>query len=247
MMIKRKQKIISFLFLLLLTAVAVCGCGTNADTEAALPQENTELAEAAGADTAEQPSTDAAEGQQDNTKASAATEPQPSAQQNTEKQDAATPAKQEPAAQSAPAATPAPGQEPACTISISCAALLNNLDACDAAKVDILPADGWILKPMKVTIKADETVFDVLQHTCKAQKIPLEFENTPMYNSAYIEGIYNLYEFDGGDLSGWMYNVNGKFPNYGCSQYKLQDGDVVNWVYTCDMGADVGNPTDAWQ
>ena len=68
----------------------------------------------------------------------------------------------------------------------------------------------------------------------------MEFENTPIYNSAYIEGINNLYEFDVGELSGWMYKVNEWFPNYGCSRYQLCDGDVVCWVYTCDLGSDVG-------
>ena len=64
--------------------------------------------------------------------------------------------------------------------------------------------------------------------------------NTPIYNSAYIEGIHNLYEFDVGEGSGWMYSVNGWYPNYGCSRYALQDGDVVEWRYTCDLGYDVG-------
>ena len=43
-----------------------------------------------------------------------------------------------------------------------------------------------------------------------------------------------------GELSGWMYRVDGWFPNYGCSRYQLQDGDVVEWLYTCDLGADIG-------
>lgn len=38
-----------------------------------------------------------------------------------------------------------------------------------------------------------------------------------------------------------MYAVNGWFPNYGCSQYALQDGDTVTWVYTCELGRDVGS------
>ncbi len=67
----------------------------------------------------------------------------------------------------------------------------------------------------------------------------MEFEDTPIYNSAYIEGIANLYEFDCGELSGWMYKVNGWFPNYGCSRYQLKAGDKVEWVYTCDLGVDV--------
>ena len=66
-------------------------------------------------------------------------------------------------------------------------------------------------------------------------------KETPAYKSVYIEGINNLYEFDCGKLSGWMFSVNGEFPNYGSSTYKLQDGDQVSWIYTCDLGADVGN------
>lgn len=34
--------------------------------------------------------------------------------------------------------------------------------------------------------------------------------------------------------------MNGAFPNYGCGMYELKDGDVVEWVYTCDLGRDVG-------
>ncbi|MCI7473186.1 MAG: DUF4430 domain-containing protein [Clostridiales bacterium] len=127
-----------------------------------------------------------------------------------------------------------------CTISISCATILDNLDLCDPEKKELVPEDGWILEPVTVTFYEGESVFNVLQRTCKQKKIHMEFEDTPMYNSAYIEGIHNLYEFDVGELSGWMYSVNGWFPNYGCSRYQLRDGDVVEWVYTCDLGADVG-------
>lgn len=127
-----------------------------------------------------------------------------------------------------------------CTLSISCATILEHMDWLDPEKLELVPEDGWILEPMEVTFYEGESVFNVLQRTCKQQKIHLEFENTPMYNSAYIEGIHNLYEFDCGELSGWMYKVNDWFPNYGCSRYQLQDGDVICWVYTCDLGVDVG-------
>ena len=127
-----------------------------------------------------------------------------------------------------------------CTISISCATILNNLDLCDPEKVELVPEDGWILEPVAVTFYEGESVFNVLQRTCKQLKIHMEFMNTPIYNSAYIEGIHNLYEFDVGELSGWMYKVNEWFPNYGCSRYQLQDGDVIHWAYTCDLGYDVG-------
>ena len=131
-----------------------------------------------------------------------------------------------------------------CTLSISCATILDNMELCNKEKRELVPEDGWILKPMTVTFYEGESVFNILQRTCKQQKIHMEFENTPIYNSAYIEGINNLYEFDVGNTSGWMYKVNGWFPNYGCSRYQLKDGDVIEWVYTCDLGKDVGG--DYW-
>ena len=92
-----------------------------------------------------------------------------------------------------------------------------------------------------VEFTAGQSVFDVLLATVKAQAIHMEYQNTPMYETAYIEGIGNLYEFDCGSESGWMYKVNGWFPNYGCSSYTLSDGDVIVWCYTCNgLGADVG-------
>lgn len=127
-----------------------------------------------------------------------------------------------------------------CTISISCAAVLNHMDWLDEDKTELIPSDGWLLQPTSVTFYEGESVFNVLQRTCKQQGIHMEFENSPVYNSAYIEGIGNLYEFDCGELSGWMYQVNDWFPNYGCSRYQLQEGDTVNWLYTCDMGVDIG-------
>ena len=127
-----------------------------------------------------------------------------------------------------------------CTISISCDTILNNMDLLRQEKKDLVPAGGVILPATEATFYEGESVFHVLQRTCKQQGIHMEFSDTPIYHSAYIEGIANLYEFDCGNLSGWMYQVNGWFPNYGCSRYVLKDGDVIRWVYTCDLGRDVG-------
>lgn len=131
-------------------------------------------------------------------------------------------------------------EEHRCTISISCATILDNMDWLDPEKVELVPEDGWILKPMEVIFYKGESVFNVLLRTCKQQGIHLEFSNTPIYNSAYIEGIHNLYEFDCGSESGWMYAVNGWYPNYGCSRYGLKDGDVIEWNFTCRRGFDLG-------
>lgn len=127
-----------------------------------------------------------------------------------------------------------------CTMSVRCDTILKNIAWLDEEKLALVPKDGIIYAEQTVTFYEGESVFNLLVREMKRNKIHLEFENTPIYNSAYIEGIGNLYEFDCGELSGWMYKVNGWFPNYGCSRYQLKEGDMVEWVYTCDLGADVG-------
>ena len=127
-----------------------------------------------------------------------------------------------------------------CKLSISCSTILDNMDKADEYIKDIIPSDGWILKPVTVTLRSGESVFDVLKRICKDKKIHMEFTETTAYNSAYIEGIGNIYEFDCGSNSGWMYCVNGIFPSYGCSQYEVKDGDTIEWKYTCNLGYDVG-------
>lgn len=127
-----------------------------------------------------------------------------------------------------------------CTLSVRCDTILDNMELLDKDKWELVPGDGVIFPETAVTFYEGESVLNVLQREMKKTGIQMEFSNVPMYNSAYIEGINNLYEFDVGELSGWMYRVNGWFPNYGCSRYQLKQGDVVEWVYTCDLGKDVG-------
>ena len=156
--------------------------------------------------------------------------PATSAPSETERQEAETPAEpsKQAEAPSQTADTPASPDEtdtpsenaaPTCTVSISCAAILENPDWLNAEKADLIPADGVLLAPTAVEFTEGESIFDVLKRVCRENKIHMEFSETPVYQSAYIEGIANLYEFDCGEGSGWMYRVNGEFPNYGCSRY----------------------------
>lgn len=132
------------------------------------------------------------------------------------------------------------GKAYTCRFSIECSTILNNLAMLDSDKLEMVPFNGTILPAATVTFYEGESVFDVLQRVCRENGIHMESSWTPVYNSAYVEGIHNLYEFDCGNLSGWMYRVNGWYPNYGCSRYQLQQDDVVEWRYTCDLGNDVG-------
>ena len=127
-----------------------------------------------------------------------------------------------------------------CTLSVRCDTILDNMDWLDPEKTELVPEDGVIFPATAVTFYEGESVFNVLQREMRKAGVHMEFSDTPMYNSAYIEGINNLYEFDCGELSGWMYKVNDWFPNYGCSRYQLREGDVIEWVYTCNLGVDVG-------
>lgn len=128
-----------------------------------------------------------------------------------------------------------------CTISIECSSILDNIDNLKETKKEFVPSDGWILTETEVPFKGGETAFDVLKQICGEKKIQLASRYTPLYKSYYVEGINQLYEFDCGKNSGWMYSVNGEYPNYGASSYKLKDGDKVEWRYTCNLGSDVGD------
>lgn len=128
------------------------------------------------------------------------------------------------------------------TISIRCDTVAKDLSKLTNQSVKkYIPSNGVILGTTEYKCTTENTVFDALNTVCRNKGIQLESSYTPMYESYYIEGINHLYEFDAGSTSGWMYKVNGWFPNYGCSSYYLSDGDVIEWVYTCDLGADVGD------
>ena len=76
---------------------------------------------------------------------------------------------------------------------------------------------------------------------CRKSGIQLEYVYTPGYDSEYIRGIHQLYEKDCGTQSGWMYSVNGVFPNYGVNKYTVKNGDDIKFRYTCNgFGEDLG-------
>ena len=127
------------------------------------------------------------------------------------------------------------------TMSIDCSTILDNMDLLDPLKAPLVPENGTILEQVTLEVTKGQSVFDVLLSETRERKIHMEYVDTPLYNSAYIEGINNFYEFDVGELSGWMYKVNGEFPSYGSSKYELLENDVVEWIYTCDLGKDIGN------
>lgn len=128
------------------------------------------------------------------------------------------------------------------TIEIRCDTLSSDLSKLDNEAIrKYIPEDGTVLATTTYRGTTDNTVYDALVYVCRNNNIQFESSYTPLFESYYVEGIGYMYEFDGGPQSGWMYKVNGWFPNYGCSSYYLSDGDEIKWLYTCEgLGADVG-------
>ena len=120
--------------------------------------------------------------------------------------------------------------------------ILDHFDQLKPELREFVPEDGIILAKTDYVLRPGDTVFDILHRAVRHHKIQMEFQGADanVYNSVYIQGINYLYEFSCGPLSGWMYKVNGEFPLYGVSQYELEDGDIIEFHYTCDFGRDLG-------
>lgn len=125
------------------------------------------------------------------------------------------------------------------TFTIRCDTAVANGMAKDPKWAGIVPASGCILPVITMEFEEGETVFDLLCRIRDTYKLQMEYSGAN--GGQYIEGINNLYEFDGGRWSGWMYCVNSWYPNYGCGQYTVSAGDVIEWNYTCDLGCDLPN------
>ena len=121
------------------------------------------------------------------------------------------------------------------TLEIRCDTVVGKSDA------EYIPEDGVILPATTFEIAEGDSVFTIL--TEAAQQYGIHVENTGSSANAhgmvYIAGINYLYEYEFGDLSGWVYHVNGISPSRGCGDYLLSDGDVIEWLYTCDLGRDL--------
>lgn len=140
-----------------------------------------------------------------------------------------------------------------CTVRIECSTIYDNIGKLKSGKQAFLPANGVILENVQVELNGGESAFDVIKKACgenvctdnckycKASGVQIEYTYTPAFNNYYIEGIHQIYEKDCGTQSGWMYSVNGVFPDVGTSSYTVSPGDVIVFAYTCNMGEDIGN------
>ncbi|WP_052345732.1 DUF4430 domain-containing protein [Paucisalibacillus sp. EB02] len=95
------------------------------------------------------------------------------------------------------------------------------------------------LPPTEMEIEEGDTVLQALINITKEKRIQMDYRGG-QGATAYVEGIANVYEFDRGQGSGWMYRVNGIFPDRGAGVVPLLPGDRVEWLYTTNLGVDLG-------
>ena len=86
-----------------------------------------------------------------------------------------------------------------------------------------------------VAISEGDTVMDVLKRACRDAGLAVSA------GGSYVSSIGGLSDrIDRAHpSSGWMYCVDGWFPNYGCNSYTLSGGESIEWLYTLDGGSDV--------
>ncbi len=124
-----------------------------------------------------------------------------------------------------------PEKKETVSLVVECTELLSNLDFLKEEKRSLVPGNGIIFSKNEIEIKENESAFDVLKRELISAGIHIEFTLAPVYNSVYIEGINNIYEFDCGERSGWKYSVNGKYLPIASSEYKVQANDKIVFTY----------------
>lgn len=127
------------------------------------------------------------------------------------------------------------GKVISCTIEIRCDNATARKDTITNPGIrDAIPDDGTILEVTTYTGNEGFTVYDVLVAVTAAHNpvIPI----VANADRSYVSSINNLSEKNVGPTSGWTYRVNGVLPMMAANQYKVKDGDVIKWIYVCQMG-----------
>lgn len=81
-----------------------------------------------------------------------------------------------------------------------------------------------------LTVSGDKSVFDILKTALEKNGLTIDARGD------YIKSIGGLGEGDCGKSSGWMYRVNGEFPNKSCGRYVPGDGDQIEFIYSVEYG-----------
>ena len=108
---------------------------------------------------------------------------------------------------------------------------------------------GQIIPTTQMAIQEGDTMADITLRLLDQKGIGYDHDGTTKANF-YLKALKNFSqggydydyfgEFDAGEGSGWMVTLNDWFINQGASAFILEDGDIIEWQYTCRYGLDIG-------
>ena len=109
---------------------------------------------------------------------------------------------------------------------------------------------GTIIRKTRVPFTTGDTIASVTLRLLDEKGFTASYDGNE-YGSFYLEAIGNFTakghyyrsfgEFDAGRDSGWMITWNDWFIDQGASEFEVENGDVIRWQYTCQLGADIGD------
>lgn len=99
----------------------------------------------------------------------------------------------------------------------------------------------WIART-GITLPAGSTALDAIRYSLGVNGISYESSTGSM--GTYISSVKGLAAMDNGTNSGWMYTVNGNYPNVSVGEKTLKDGDAVVFHYTDDYTLE--KASDEW-
>jgi hypothetical protein len=109
---------------------------------------------------------------------------------------------------------------------------------------------GVIISPTLVPYKTGDNIAVVTLRLLDA--LGIGYKNTgSVENAFYLAAITDFKlsdgtlvksfgEFDSGSGSGWMITHNNWYINRSTADFKVEDGDIIRWQNTCQVGADIG-------
>lgn len=131
----------------------------------------------------------------------------------------------------------------------------------DEDEIEYAEPFGVIVPATQVPYYAGETVAEALVRLFEMNGITYNAWGTPAESTFYLTGItftkdgVTVENFGEGSItpddeymyyfSGWMVKLNNWFTSSGIGNYAADDGDVIEMLYTCGMGADIGNDWSA--
>jgi hypothetical protein len=103
----------------------------------------------------------------------------------------------------------------------------NSIEYVDDVSMNII-SPSWSIEYKNISTE-NVTVADFLLECAYKNNFTVEKDFWSGYDSFFIVAINNIH--NGEDGKYWQYYINGNFSDVGCSNYLLDNNDVVEWRF----------------